>query len=106
MRCLHCNVRLPLLRLVKRDLFCSAAHRESFFVEQRQLVFERILGVEAAPPAARAEALIFFRAKPSEGGSVPPRGMMAPIAAVSRPVLPALDLEWREAPAYSASQAA
>lgn len=108
MRCLHCNTPLPLLRRVKHDLFCSAAHHDNFLMEQRKLAFERILGFEAAPsqPAARAEALIFFRANPSDGGSIPPRGMMEPIAGMSRPVLPALDLNWYEAPAYPASQAA
>ena len=43
-RCLYCQEKLPLYRLLAAEDFCSAAHREAFLQDQTRLGLERLVG--------------------------------------------------------------
>ncbi len=63
MRCLFCDKKLSLLRLAKRDGFCSTEHFDAYRLQMSKHDIERLMGLPIAD-APKAPLVVPFHEEP------------------------------------------
>lgn len=77
MRCLHCGKKISLLRKLKDEEFCSAAHRNAFKAQEQALALQRLQELDgrlqaSLAPAADAAESKSRRRRPAPAPAAPP----------------------------------